>query len=195
MDREEALEIIDFVEDKNVQVNPDWFYHGSPFDIDSYKSIMRKGILCAKARGDVNIRFNGEYYVCLSKNISSRFSAYDIFLKRGPMFIVRDAIHVFRANKQGVLANFCINTPFPIRMGGYDDEYQVFWKVKPREIVGIELLIKSYVERAYDKSFVSALKMLKTLVKLVNDIDSSIPVYDFTDNKEINKDKVLGLKL
>ena len=159
----------------------------------SDKNILLNGIVCDYLKNEKPmLKYNGQFYISVSKNFrldDNINSAYNYYIKMFPMFILSDKLHVVNTKKEDLLNKLCINTPFPFRTSPYIDEYQVFLRVKKEYILGIEYMVKNLIKL----NTPGVIENLKELVKLLETLNLDMPIIDYSENKEINKEKVLKL--
>ena len=204
MNKEEILKIIKEVEDKKIEVNSKSFYYAKEFDAEKYKSILTKGIEADFIKKDAFYDASGKYYITLTRNQNKykdfSDSSYLRDINYSPLFIIDENIKAYKAKETSLSRLMLTNTRLPLRGSFYVDEYQVYKKISKDSIVGIEFLIQNIIERRivssrviYEKSMVDILKELKNIVLLLEELKVDLPIYDYTENKEINKNKVLEL--
>lgn len=170
------------IEDKDIELNKNWYYSGVPFTYERYKKILREGIIALDPRitnsnkynyVTVNRRKDGEYV--------SKFEGYIIY----PRIILDDKIKVIgKEDKEKRILSHSIKTT-------HTDEYHVYKKIPSKNIMGIifdiENLIKERPE--YTELYLNMLKELAILLTK----ESRLPLIDGLNKKEINKKKVLSL--
>ena len=54
-------EIIEFVEDKDFQINDDWYFHATSNNAEVVKKILEEGIMSSYLRNTKPNHFNGKY--------------------------------------------------------------------------------------------------------------------------------------
>lgn len=64
----EKIDILNFIEDKNITINKNWYLHATQNDIEIIKKILEEGIKTAYLRNKKGGTFNGKYYISLYKN-------------------------------------------------------------------------------------------------------------------------------
>ena len=180
--------ILDYIEDKNITINNDWFYHAMPFSHDNFLNALNNGILSPYLLQGYNSSYR---YVFVSRGNKSKYSAFtnhSIY----PNFIINESIDAIKAD-DGYIKKLMYGGFHGLRFTSiYDDEYQVYKKINPEDIIGIlfnlEKLITSYKEKSN-----YYLAILYDIVVLLNELKSTIPIIDYYTKKEINKQKVLSL--
>ena len=69
-----------------------------------------------------------------------------------------------------------------------------FKKIKPEKIIGLAFYFKKLSVK--NTSILNEyINMLKEITILLYEINKDIPIYDFSKNKEINKEKLLKLNI
>lgn len=58
-------EIIRFIEDKDFEINNNWYFHATSNDVEVIKKILEEGIKSAYLRNANPKHFNGKYYISL----------------------------------------------------------------------------------------------------------------------------------
>ncbi len=205
MNKEDVLQIVEDIEDKKIEVDSKWFYYAHEFDENEYKNILSKGIKADYKKKDIFYHNEGKYYINVSRNYSEYSfcdSAYLQNINYSPLIIIDKNIKVHKANETNLLNLILTNTKIPYRSSFYKDEFQVYKQIDRSSIIGIEFLVKSIIERRieskrviYEKSMTDILMDLKNIVLLLEELNINLPIYDYTENREINKDKVLRLKI
>ena len=181
--------ILDYIEDKDIQINNDWFYHAMPFSRENYLSALNKGILSPYLLQNHNSSYRYVFVSRVNSNSKcSAFTNYSIY----PNFIINDCVAAIKAD-DGYIKKLMYGGFHGLRFTSmYDDEYQVHKKINPEDIIGIlfnlEKLITSYKEKSN-----YYLAILYDIVVLLNELKSTIPIIDYYTKKEINKQKVLSL--
>ena len=185
-------DMIKYIEDKRVLVKKSWYIHATR-NFDSAKNIFENGIKCASLLGkNQNGGFNGSYYISVYKASKFNDSEYDFF-SRNPIFVLDD-IKVLPTFKPFYLSSYLFDSKVPVRVSDYKYEYQVYLEIPKEKIVGFEYSL-AYMLHPYYKSSIYRLKYLKELVLYLDSIGVDIPIYDFSGGKEVNKSKLLSLKL
>ena len=186
MSEKELLEIIDYLEDKDITVNPNWYFHATNSNINTIKKILEEGIKCSYLRGKRNskYRFNGSYYISLGK-LDKDSEEILYWLRKFPKFII-EGINPYFADKNKLkFRRMFINTRIPLRTSERDGEYQQYLLIEPSKIKAIDFSLYNMLEDIKDKN---TLKLLKNIA-----ISTHLPIYDIFTEKEINKEKVLKL--
>lgn len=191
-------DIIHHIEDEPIiPINND-YYHAFKYKQEEFIKMITEGIkspILLGKNGDGN---NGKFYVCLSKNEKCEKSIYDK-LSSNPMFVINGSIHTIKSRnftKYGHYPMCFMNSPLPFRECEYDDEYQKFWKVPPKYIIGIQYNIFSNCQQCNNVNYIK--KQLLVLKKIVEDLNSqknSLSIIDASTSNIINKEKVLSLKI
>lgn len=189
MTNTKLIEIINYIEEKDINIQNSWFFHGTSPDIETIEQILKEGIKSSYLRKEKsNGGYNGKYYVSVSKVLkNSEHSVYKLF-EHLPIFVL-DNINPLPAKRHLFDASWFMNSIIPIRYSVYDGEYHNFFKISPSKIVAL----------AYNLSFqnldVERLQFLKRLVLCIEKNNLDLPIYDLSSKKEVNKEKVHLLKL
>jgi len=183
-------EILNYIEDKNILIDDNWYYHASrPFSKDKYINILKNGILSPYLLLNDNNLYK---YVFVSRadkgNKCSAFIDYSIF----PNFIINSYIPAIKAEDNFIKKLFYGGFNGLSFTSLYDDEYQVYKKIEPQAIIGILYNFDKLVT-TYSKESSYYLNVLFDLVTLLNELELTIPIIDYYTKKEINKQKVLSL--
>ena len=181
-------ELVNYIEDKDILIKCDCFYHAMPFSKDKYANVLKNGILSPYLLPNHNSSYQ---YVFISRGNNNKYSAfsnYSIY----PNFIISGNIIAIKI-EDGVIKKLIYGGFHGLKFTSlYDDEYQAYKKIKPEDIIGIlfnlEKLITSYKEKSN-----YYLAILYDIVVLLNELESTIPIIDYYTKKEINKQKVLSL--
>ena len=83
----ESKEILSFIEDKDVKINDNWYFHATRTDIDVIKKILEEGIKSAYLINKKGNHFNGQYYISLYKN-TEEVEDLNLWLSECPKFII-----------------------------------------------------------------------------------------------------------
>lgn len=177
----------------------DCYYHAFYYQQQEFLSMLTDGIKSPFLLGKKGNGNNGKFYVSLSKNEECEMSAFDQ-LSENPMFVIQKNIKVVKAKnfKRVGHSLFCFTqTPFPIRECEYDNEYQKFMRVSPKDIVAIQFnLMSIYQHHFQDLEFIR--KQLLILQKMVMDLENKsldLPIVDGSISLKIDREKTLSLKL
>ena len=180
-----------------IQRDNEWFYHG--FFLTSFNgysdfiNMYNNGIKCSYLRHSKRSGGNnGNYYVSLSKinNCNPSNSSYLQITHSRPAFIISGI-------KPIKTINFDIptNSILPIRSSSYEDEFQQFLKVNPKNFIGIQMAmseIENLINR--DPDYV---KMFSNIFEYLIFIESILPFYVY-DNPQsdlflVDKEKCRNL--
>lgn len=186
-------EILDYIEDKTIKINNDWFFHATKNDIKTIEQILNEGIKCAYLRNEKsNKGYNGKYYVSVSKKTSNPQSVYNLF-EHLPIFVL-DGINSIKANNKNRIFKPFTETIIPLRTSIKADEYHVFLKIESSKIVALGYSLYHMLFDGY-KFDVYQLQFLKELIIILEKLNKDLPIYDFSSNREINKNKVKLLNI
>ena len=187
---------IDYIQDKPININDNWYYHSMiKEDLELVKEILQNGLKSAHLRGEKRGGlYNGKYYISLNKRNEDPDSSFNQYAKHHDIRFIFDNINPIHAKFNfDIFFMFC-NTIIPIRSSGWEDEYHAFGKVEPSKIVALEYSLHYMTKEGYrfDKE---KLIYLKQVILCLKELKKDLPIYDYTSNKEYNKDKVLSLNL
>lgn len=192
----EKEELLKFIEDRDIQICDDCFFHATRADIGVVKSILNEGIKAGCLRGVQGNHFNGKYYISLFKINNEGESLFKHFSDY-PKFIIR-GIHPYYADrfKYGIRKMF-IQTRIPLRTSEWDGEYQQYLEILPDKFVGMEYSLSYLLSNLGGDSdkIKDQLKFLKEMILCMKDVNMDLPIYDLSGKREINKGKVLSLYL
>jgi len=180
--------LLEFVEDKQIILNENWYYHATKADITTIKKILDEGIKCAYLRGLNGNHFNGKYYISLCKrNSDSLFLKY----QDNPKFIIEGIKPHYAYREKYNLRKWFINTKVPLRTSEWDGEFQEYLIIKPSKIIAIEYSLSTVNNLDEAKQ----LYFLKSLLLVLKQRQNNLPIIDALTSREINKEKVLSLHL
>lgn len=192
-----CIDIINYIEDEPILLVSKPYYHAFSYDSNEFISMITEGIKAPILLGKDGAGNNGPFYVSLSKNENAENSIYDR-LQTLPMFVINENIKTFKArnfNKEKPYPLRFTRTPFPFRECQYDDEYQKFLKVSPKDILAIQYnLFYELVDKGEDYMK----EQLLTLIKIVEDLEKkqvNLPIINTSTRTKLNKEKILSLKL
>lgn len=188
-------EIIDFIEDKKINIQKDWYLHATKKDVKIIEKILTEGIKSAYLRGLKGNHFNGKYYISLYKE-SGNISVLFKFLEERPKFVIHNISPFYSNRKKYKLRRIFINTIIPLRTSEWDGEYQKFLRIDASNIIAMEYSLASLLNNpSLSKDEIkSYLNFLKEIILCLQNLQLDLPIYDFWSNREINKEKVLTLK-
>lgn len=190
----DGREVIEFIEDKDVLDEKDWFLHATDNNFKVISSILKDGIKCAYLRDDgLAFGFNGRYYISLYQNnfhSSELIKRFDNNVK-----IIIDGINPRYAKRSRNIRYFFIDTRIPLRTSEYNGEYQQYLEIDPKYFVGLDYHLSRTMLHLYPKEMIRELDFVKGLVYCVNETNNNLPIYDLSSHKELNKEKILSLKL
>ena len=191
----ELNEIINYIEDKEIDIKDNWFLHGTSNNIEIVEKILKEGIKCTylrKEKGDQG--HNGKYYISVSKFSTDEDSAYKLF-EHCPTFVLDkiSPIHAKTDKERYYYASNFMNTIIPFRCSAYEDEYHSFLKINPSKIVALAYSLN--LQLSDYKLNIKRLEFLKEMILCIDKMNLDLPIYDFSSKKEVNKEKVRSLKL
>jgi hypothetical protein len=88
-----------------------------------------------------------------------------------------------------------INTRIPLRTSHYEGEYQQYLQIDSSKFVGIDYRLSKILPTLLDIEKKVEIDFLKKLVLCIQEVDNNLPIYDLSTKKELNKEKILSLKL
>ena len=181
-------EFLDYIEDKNIKIQDDWFFHGTAKDINVIEKILKEGIKSSYLRNEKSSQgYNGRYYVSISKKTENCKSVFKIF-EHLPMFVI-DGINPIKAEEKNKIFKPFKKTIIPLRTSSMADEYQAFLKIDPSKIIALGYNLYHMLLPEY-KFDIYRLHFLKDMVLLLEKLGKDIPIYDLSSDREINKQKI-----
>jgi len=192
-------ELIQFVEDKSFDISNDWYFHATRNDINIIKKILDEGIKASCFRKEKGSHFNGKYYISLYDRVDYDLNAFYIFY---PKFVIDDINPLYAdSNKFSQRLRYS-NTILPFRTSQWNGEYQQFLKISPEKIVALRYDLSIVFDMLYssDEFVLETLKkenliFLRKIVLSLNELNKDLPIYDLSTCREINKEKMLSLRL
>ena len=186
-------EIIEYVEDKDIISNHNWYLHATVDDLDRIRAILSGGIKCNYLLGQPDLGRNGPYYISLFKNSSESTELIGRF-EESLKFIVSD-IKPHRALVNSDFAETFSSTRIPIRSSHYYGEYQQYLRIDPSKFVGLDYSLALIMSRRTTPEKRQTIWFLRDITQSVCEIIPELPIYDLATHKEINKEKVLKLTI
>lgn len=190
----EIKEILNFIEDKDITANDNWYFHATSPDIYVIKKILEEGIKCAYLRNKKGNHFNGQYYISLYKNIEQAESL-NLWLNKCPKFIIQDISPYYADSSKFKFRQIFINTRIPLRTSEWDGEFQQYLEIEPSKIVALEYSLSHILSNSDEFIIKEKLKFLRDIVLCIEQINKYLPIYDISSNREFNKKKILSLNL
>ena len=200
-------EMLNFIEDKNFDINENWYFHATAENIEIIKQIFIEGIKSAYLLEEKNKNIrkqnpsNGKYYISLYKytEFSDRINSW---LDTYPKFVIEGITPLYANRKEYNIRRIFINTRIPLRTSEWDGEYQQYLMIEPSKIVALGYDLSYMLQEISqpdkiirEKFQKEKLKLLRDIILYMGEIDNKLPIYDFYTKREINKDKVLSLNL
>lgn len=179
------INLIDKIEEER-EIDLNWFYHSTEYDKLKYLSILTEGIKCNHLlQKPWSGRYNGKYYISLSKLTVPDNLCFLYYTSYRPSFIISD-IDPIKCLDYPEYEEY-IETKDPRRIGNYLGEYQYYYLIKNTYIKGI----------VYDLLTLFDDYKVKKLLELINILEEhniEIPIYDYSRRDktlvhEINKEK------
>lgn len=185
------INIIDEIEETS-KINLNWFYHSTYYARSKYSSILTEGIKCNKLlKKPSSGRYNGKYYISLSKITIPDNICFLFYTTDKPSFIITN-IEPIKCEGISEYEKY-IDTKNIRHIGNYDGEYQYYYFIDKNYIKGIVYnLFDSFKYNTFD---FQKIKNLLDLIDLLEILNIDIPIYDYSRrNKtlvhEINKEKI-----
>ena len=142
--------IINFIEDKDIEINNDWYFHATAENIDVVKNILDEGIKCAHLRNKKPNHFNGKYYVSLYKH-NTADNGLNLWLDKYPKFVIKDINPIYADRKKLTFRRMFINTRIPLRTSEWDGEYQEYLMIDNSKFVALGYDISYIFSNIYCK--------------------------------------------
>lgn len=194
-------EIINFIEENNIEINDNWYFHATANNIDTIKKIFEEGIKCAVLRNAKPNHFNGKYYISLYKH-NTLDNGLNLWLNKYPKFVINNISPLYANRKKLKLRRIFINTKIPLRTSEWDGEYQQYSVIDTSKFIAFGYDLSRILKDidcsnniTKEKLQKEKLELLKSIIEYMNDSNNNLPIYDFSTQKEINKEKVLSLHL
>lgn len=170
--------------------NPEWYYHGFAFNEVRFTNMITDGIKCPFLTGRTKSEgYNGLFFISVSKIIpGSGESAFYSYLENRPMLIIDD-IKTKKCYPSG-----CAPIPIIMRDSMWYDEYQAFFKISHKKIIGIECSVRNWLVREK----IDYLKDVRDMIIILKNLGIDLPLYDYShlhdrEVLEVNKEEFLSL--
>ena len=186
--------ILNFIEDKEVEQNKNWYLHATRNDIETIKKILNEGITSAYLRGLKGNHFNGPYYVSVFKNDNLE-EGLTLWTLNYPKFVINDILPFYADRKKLKFRRMFIKTRIPLRTSEWDGEYQQYMQIDPSKIVALEYSLSHILSKSNNSDIKKEIEFLKAMILCMEQANKNLPIYDLSSNHEINKHKVLSLNL
>ncbi len=202
MEKEDVYKIILDIEDNSTNIDYECFYSAFKYDRDKFISILNKGVLSKKLYGcntNNNFGFCGPHFISLFKLEKEYYDSYEYASHRYkyyPQFMIDKRVKAYKTKyvDNGRDSRIMLrNTIIPLRCSNYYDEWQVKSKIDKEYIIGIMFRIKEIVERENMEEVKTSLLELYDIIKILNEMNKDLPIYDYSSLKIVNKSKVLKL--
>lgn len=190
----ELDKVVEYIEDRPIKTSNKWFLHATFNDINIIESILKNGIQCARLSGVGGNGWNGPYYISLFQNDNDYDSSIlrERFETNIKLIVTGIRPHHMIDKK---FAAFFAGSRIPIRTSGYRGEYQEYLRIDPSKFVGIDYSLSRVMCRGNIPQKESTLYFLKDVTNCVQGIIPRLPIYDLDSSSEINKTKVIDLKI
>jgi len=190
----DVKKILDFIEDKEILVDDDWYFHATRNDIDTIKNILEEGIKSAYLRNQRGNHFNGQYYISLYKN-TNEATNLKLWLSKSPKFVIHNISPFYADRKKWNFRYIFINTRIPLRTSEWDGEFQHYLKIDPSKIIGLEYSLAHILNTGNDIEIKEKLLFLRNIALCMEQTNRVLPIYDLSQNRELNKEKILSLNI
>ena len=190
----EVKEFLNFIEDKVIEENDNWYFHATRCDIDIIRKILEEGIKSAYLRNKKGNHFNGQYYISLYKN-TAEAASLKLWLSEYPKFIIQEISPFYADRNKFKFRQMFINTRIPIRTSEWDGEFQQYLQIEPSKIVALEYSLSYVLSNCDEFIMKEKLEFLRDMILFLEQTNRDLPIYDLFSNCEINKEKVLSLNL
>ncbi len=181
---------------KDIEINPDWFYHRLKEE-DFDKVILSGGLYSKRKLGrkeNKNLSLNGKDFISLSKRIaikegtSTSDYSYSYYIDWHFGYVIEgvDAIKTRYIKSYQSFHTFLKNLPVNRRYSLFYDEYQVRNEISLDKIKGIKIPdLKSYfVDLEYSEM------VLESLLEKMDLVGRAFPFIDVEEGKLIEKEKI-----
>lgn len=186
--------ILSIIEDKDITLNEDWYFHATRNDIDIIQKILDEGIKSAYLRNEKGNTFNGRYYISLYKNIEEAEDLKAWLIWR-PKLIIQDISPYYADRHKLIFRKLFINTKVPLRTSEWDGEFQQYLQIEPSKIVALEYNLSRMISNADTSITKEHLKFVRDMVLCLQQLNRDLPIYDMSSEREINKAKILSLTI
>lgn len=194
-------EIIRFIEDKDFEINNNWYFHATSNDVEVIKKIFEEGIKSAHLRNANPNHFNGKYYISLYK-YNTLDDGLNQWLDKYPKFVINDIEPLYADRKKMNLRRMFINTKLPLRTSEWDGEYQQYLMIDNSKFIALGYDLSYILKDMFCSDQIikenlqkEKLLLLKNIIQCMNQTNNHLPIYDFSTKREINKEKVLSLHI
>lgn len=184
--------ILSIIEDKDITLNDEWYFHATSDDINTIKNILEEGIKSGYLRNKKGNSFNGQYYISLYKDIEEAKDLKDWLIWR-PKFIIQDISPYYADRHKLIFRKLFINTRIPLRTSEWDGEFQQYLQIDPTKIVALEYSLSHMISNADTSITKWHLKFVREMVLCLQESNKDLPIYDMSSKREINKEKILSL--
>lgn len=187
-----GVNIIDEIEEK-CEIDLNWFYHSIYYNKAKYIDILTEGIKCNELLNNLGGgRFNGKYYISLSKITIPDNICFLSCTTDTPSFII-DGIVPIKCENTTEYWEY-VNTSDPRRISHFDEEYQYYYFIQNTYIKGIVYNLLECFIKSQNKFNKRKIEELLELINILEKFGISIPIYDYSRRDkmlahEINKEK------
>ena len=187
-------ELLNFIEDKDISVDENWYLHATKNDLETIKKILDEGIKSAYLQHKKGNHFNGKYYISLYKS-NNATEELNSWLNDYPKFIVNNISPFYADREKYNSRHMFINTRIPLRTSEWDGEFHQYLKIEPSKIVALEYSLSRILSNSNDSGAKEKLIFLKNMILCLEQLNKDIPIYDLSSNREFNKQNVLSLHI
>lgn len=189
--------------EEKCEINLDWFYHFSKYNLRVYKNILEEGIKCAHLLNSNHCgKYNGPFYISLTK---VSIPDNDIFLRYMSYYylyhsFIIEGINPIRCENVSTHKEYLqyTKTEDKRRISGYSfGEYQYHYLIKNSFIKGIQYdLYKCIINCQYSEiAIIHHIENVLKLITLLEELDIDIPIYDYSRRDKIFAHKINKEKL
>ena len=192
-------DVINYIEDEITLYNDNPYYHAFTYSQEAFINMITEGIKAPILLGKKGLGNNGLFYVCLAKKSESKKSCYNMQTSK-PMFIINPKLKTYKARNYIEQGHYLLpfnKTFLPFRECQFDDEFHTFLIIKPKDILAIQYNLFATFKKSNCTNEIKKkqLLILKSIIEDLNSQSINLPIIDPSNNRKINKEKVLSLKI
>ena len=184
--------VVEYIEDKDIVGDSNWYLHTTFDDVDIIRKILTEGIKCSHLLGLQYPSWNGPYYISMFKNDETSSNLQEFFIPSVKFIIA--GIRAYRCRNTRFAKSFT-DTKIPIRASIHPGEYQSYFFVDPSKFVGIDYCLSRILPTLNAQKQEKQLCFLRDVVECIQQARPQLPIYDLSSQKELNKDKILSLRI
>lgn len=186
-------DIIEYIEDKDIESDHNWFLHATNDDVNQIKRILNEGLKCAYLTGLNYSECNGPFYISLLQNNIGSYHYKKRFCEHAKFIIT--GIRPLSTFVDSNFASIFAKTIIPIRNSMCPGEYQKFLQIDHSKFVGIDYCLSQFLPRLNEEEQKKKIEFLRDVTECIQEVSPSLPIYDLFSSKELNKEKILNLKI